>query len=258
MKLAWFTNQRGNLQFGSSEKKDRGGQTVNIPGPTAEETSLAKSNLELSQLQVGQLKQAIADQEAAKSDPLVQQQRQLEEKATSNLLARVTGQAPVLAPEEQARLDEIYANTLRQGQEQLKFAADEAAGQRGMAITDSPIGNEYLRQQGNLISNMGAQKSASALDLGNANAAFTQNLANFTNQLKQQALANRLAIAGQQPASFGLQQNLFGQRLAAAPRSFTGLSSGSQSGYGLGGSDVAGYGQGLYGSKGAGLSSFWS
>ena len=99
---------------------------------------------------------------------------------------------------------------------------------------------------------MEAQRAGASLDLGQSEALFNQSVAQVQNQLRQQALMNRLAMSTAAPAAFGLQQQLFGQRLAAAPRSnvFSGVGQGSQFGYGLSGSDVAGYGAGLGGRGG--------
>ena len=222
-----------NFSFSGSETKQKGEQTLRLPAPTAGEEELRQLNLELAKEQLASLREGRATETTRAASPLATLQSQIEEKATANILALLTGQAPVLTPEEQSRLDLIYGTAQKTGEEDLMRFGQEIAGQRGMTVGDSPIGNELLRQRRLFGENITAQKSASALDLGNAEAAFNANIANFQNQLRQQAFTNRLAIAGLNPASYGLQSQLFGERLQAAPRSFSG--SGSQFGWGAGG-----------------------
>lgn len=189
-------------------------------------------NLELAKIQAGEFLAGLREQEEFRNSPLFATQRAIEQKASENILARLEGRAPILSPEEQGNLDTIYGNTQRQGEQNLSRFAQEIAAARGLAVSDSPIGNEALRQQQEFTSNLGAQKSASAFDLGNASQAFNQQLASFQAQLRQQALANRLSMASNAPASFGFQNSLFGERLGQANRSFTG--SGSNFNWGAG------------------------
>ena len=230
--------------WGGGETKQKGTQTLVLPAATPAEEELRALNAEVMKEQLASLREAKATQAAEAASPLAAQQRLLEEKATANLLARATGTAPVLSPEEQARLDEIYGAARTTGEEDLMRFGEEIAGQRGMTVADSPIGNELLRQRRLFGENLGAQKSAAALDLGNAAASFNASLTSFQNQLKQQAFANRLAIAGMTPASYEMQSQLFGERLATAPRSSTGSGVQSQWGAGLSGQDVYGWGKG--------------
>ena len=241
------------LNFGGSERRDRssgtGTSTTNIqlPEPDPQEARLREINLRLAQIQAGEYLRSLEEDEAFRQSPLFATQRAIEEKASANILARLTGEAPVLSPEEQARLDEIYGNTQREGEESLRRYAEEIAGARGLAVSDSPIGNEALRQHQEFIQNLGAQKAGSAFDLGNAATNFASEQQKFAAQLRQAAYMNRLSFASQQPSSFGFQGGLFGERLAGAPRSFsgsqsgTGSSTGFQWGAGVSGQDVAGY-----------------
>ena len=232
------------FNFGSSTKKEGGTQTLLLPQATAGEQELTGLNVQLAKQQLQAMQQAASQEQARQDDPLTQLQRQVEEKATQNILARLTGQSPVLAPEEEARLNTIYQAAQQQAEQDLTRYATQIAGQRGMRVSDSPIGNEVIRQRGQVGTQLAGQKAASALNLGQAGADFNARLAQFTQGLQQQAFMNRLALGSTSPASFGLQQQLFGQRLAAAPRSFTGTTGLSQYGYGL---DVGSLASGLGG-----------
>ena len=215
------------FNFGSSERRDRGSQTTTIQMPAAspEETELKKLNLELAKRQIAAMDRAETEQAAAGGEPVSQLQKDVQKKALENIYARLTGQSPVLNPEEQARLDTIYNTAKTQGEEALTQYADQLAGVRGMRVSDTPIGGEVLRQRGNLELGLQGQKAASSLDLSQAGADFNARMAEFTGNLRQQAFMNQLALAGTTPASFGLQNQLFGERLATAPRTndFRGL-----------------------------------
>jgi hypothetical protein len=134
----------------------------------------------------------------------------------------------VLSPEAQQRIDTAFGATQSQGETDLMRFAQELAGQRGMRLSDSPIGNEALRQRNIFGQQLAGQKAASELDVGQTEANFDQAIRAFQAQLSQQAFMNRLSLSSGTPASFGLQSQLFGERLAAAPRSMTSFGSGTQ------------------------------
>lgn len=216
-----------------------GKQSQKIPQPTAEEQRLQQLNSQIAELQLQQLQQGIQQQNTSATSSLAQMQAQLEEAATKNLLARVTGQAPILTPEQQASLDQMFNLTSRRATEDLQKFGQEQADMRGMSTADSPIGNEMLRQQRELQEGLAATKTKASLDLGNSQDLFNQNLANFQAQLRQQAYQNRLALASTQPSSFALQNSLLAQRLPFV------TTKGSQWGTGLSGQQVGAAAQGL-------------
>lgn len=220
------------INFGGGSSRSSGTQTVAFPAPGPQEAALRDLNLQLARIQAGEYLRGLQRQQEFEASPTYGMQQDIEKRATQNILARLSGTAPVLSPEEQKRLDEIYGNTQRRGEQDLNRYSQEIAGARGLSVSDSPIGNEALRQQQEFTSNLGAQKAASAFDLGNAGTAFNQAQQAFANQLRQQAYMNRLAFSSQSPASFGFGQSLFGERLAGASRSFNG--SGSTFNYGGG------------------------
>lgn len=237
------------INFGGGSQKQ--GQTVTpqIAGPSPAEQKLQELNLQMAQLQAKQMQDAMDQQNQYATSPQGQQSQQLSDLAQKNLIARLSGQAPVLDPAQQAMLDQAYNATNRQGMEDLSRFSSEQAAQRGLTTADSPIGAEALRQARLFQSDLASKKAASALDLGQTGANFNQSIAQFQAGLQQQAMNNRLALSSAQPASYGMQGNLFAQRLAAAPRSMSGYGNQSQTGYGMNfgqiGQGIGGIGQGL-------------
>ena len=221
------------FQFGSSKQKSQGAQTISLPAATPEETELKKLNLELAKRQIAEMDKASAQQATFETSPTGQAQKELEALATQNLLARAKGTAPVLSPEAQARVSKTFGATQAQGETDLMRFAEELAGQRGLRTSDSPIFNEALRQRNVFGQQLAGQQAASELDVGQTEANFNQALRSFQAQLQQQAFMNRMSLAGQTPASFGLQSQLFGERLAQGNQKFSGSSVGTQWGTGV-------------------------
>lgn len=194
---------------------------INIPGPSALETRQQEQVAELTRLQLDEFRRAQAEREAQAGSPLTAAQGRLEALATEQLLARLEGRAPVLPEAARQRIAQTYGLAQRRGGEALTQAAREAASARGMTIADSPAAADFLRQQRELTEGLESARATSELDVGQTEAAFAQSLAQFQNQLRQQAFMNRMALATGQvaPAGGALMQNLFGQRMAAAPQS---------------------------------------
>jgi hypothetical protein len=235
-----------NFGGGSSRGRESGVTQVIVPEPSPEEKELRRLNLDLARRQIAQLEKIEAEEAARAGSPLGQMQTELETVATRKLLDRLTGRAPVLSPEEQARLDTIFGTAQRRGEESLTKYAREIASTRGLRVSDSPIGNEALRQQRELTEGLGAARAGAELDLGQAETGANEAVAQFQAALRTQAFQNRLALAGFQPPGFGLQQQMFSERFAGAPRSFSGRSRNTWSQWqaGLSGQDV---GSGLQG-----------
>lgn len=242
----WSTlkGERGTFDFSNKKADQQATQQTQIKEASPEEKALQAQNLQIAQMQAEQMRQAAAEQAAFNASPLKATQDQLNQTLANNLLARVNGTQPILSPEQQAQLDQIYNATRQQGSEDLQSSAQQAANQRGLALSDSPVGNEYLRQSRLFDRDLASQKAASALDLGNASANFNAQLHQFQSGLQQQAFANRLALANSSPASYGLAANLFGQRAAGSPTTSTGTSGTTGYNMGVSGQQAAGYAQG--------------
>lgn len=249
------------FNFGGSSSRRRGSEvvSVNLPARTAEEKRLIQLQTELAEIQAAQLRQAAAEADAEKTDPLRLKQRALEEKLTQNLFARVSGTAPVLSPEEQQYLDTIYGTALQRGESDLTRFASNLAASRGMNLTDAPIGSDFLRQRRELGEGLGAQRAASALDLGNAAADFNARLAAFQEGLRQQAFQNRLALGGAQAGFTPFASGLLQERIAG--RGFHGRTTGRGTGSSYGGSisasDIYGLGRGASSLGGGGGYEAW-
>ena len=225
-----------NFGGGSSKQKSQ----VTLPPRTAEETELLDVQRQVAQIQLRQLQQGEADAAAEAASPLRKTQTRVEELATQQLLDRLEGRAPVLPEAAAKRIGQRFDLAQRRGSESLKTFSEELAGMRGMRPTDSPIGGDVLRQQRELTEGLESARAGSELDFGQTEALFAQSLSNFQNQLRQQAFQNRLAMAGVNaaPGALGTMQNLFGQRLAAAPQMQRG--SWNQWQAGISGKDVGG------------------
>lgn len=236
--------ERGNLQFGGGDQRQQQTETRQIAAASPQEQQLQAINLWMAQQQAQQMQAAMEEQNAYAKSPQAMQNAKLQEMATQNLLNRLAGNAPVLTPDQEKMLNEAYASTNRQGMEDLARFAQEQAAQRGMTTADSPVGNEALRQARLFQADLASKKSQSALDLSQTGANFNQSIAQFQAGLQQQALQNRMALSSATPASYGMQNNLFAQRLAAAPRSMSGYGGGNQYGYGA---NFGQFGQGLGG-----------
>lgn len=207
----------GMLGYGASESTSRGrGTTIiqsAVPGRSPEEIRLMDLQSQLAEINLRAAQGAEKEQADRAASPLAKQQQELEAKATANLLARVTGQAPVLSPEEQGYLDTIYGTAQGQGERDIRRFAESLAASRGFTLADAPIGNEALRQQGQLTQSLQGQKAASALNLGTAAADFNARLVAFQDQLRQQAMMNRLNLAGLQGGMTAFGSQLLGERL---------------------------------------------
>jgi hypothetical protein len=231
------------INVGGGSKRDK--VNVNLPqqAPGSGNAELDALNLEIARLSADEYKKAAADRAAYDASPLSATHKAIEEKAAANLLARLTGQAPVLSPEEQARVDTVFGTTQARGEEDLMRFARDLADARGMSTADSPIHDVSLQERRKFGEGMASSKAAAELDLGNTNAIFNQGLMEFQERLRQQAYMNRLALSQIQPGSQAFGNQLFGQRLGAAKR--TGHSNWSTWGAGLSGSDAGGMMQGL-------------
>lgn len=102
-----------------------------------------------------------------------------------------------LTDEDRANIDTIYNEQIRRGSGDILNFANQQAAQRGMKLTDSPIGKDALRAAGDLELGMRGAQAGAYLNKGQANQVFGQELRNFQEQLKQQAFANRAGVSEQ-------------------------------------------------------------
>lgn len=230
------------IQFGggSQEQKQKSQQqgttttTINMPATpeTAGAAELNQLNIQLAKSQIAAQQKALADAQAFSSSPLGQDQAALEAAVTKNLLARINGTAPVLSPEAQARIDTAFNASRVSGEKDINRSFLEDANARGLSITDTAIANAKGSALADFLRGLESAKATSALNVGDTEANFNQGLAQFQAALRNQAAMNRMAMASNSPASFGLANSLFGQGLSTAGRTQTGniFGSGNQSG----------------------------
>src|SRR5262245_55189801 len=105
------------INYGSQKGSTK--SQVIMPQASPQELELQNLNIQLAKSQLDEMNTAKTKQAAYEASPLYQTQQAIEQKASENLLARLTGQAPVLSPEEQARLDQIYDVSQRRGSEDI-------------------------------------------------------------------------------------------------------------------------------------------
>ena len=136
--------------------------------------------------------------------------------ANDNLLARINGTSPILSPQESALLDQMFNAERMRGMEDIETAARNAAGARGMSISDSPIGNDYLSNVRKFQEDMGSRRAQTGLQMRGQNDALNSDLAKFQSTLAQQAFQNRLNLASGGPnLATGMWQGLSNQRLGS-------------------------------------------
>ena len=221
------------ISFGGGSSRHR--QQATIPPPTPEEDEARAIQLQLARRQLAAWDRAQAEDEAWAKSPQGINEKKLQALATQQLLDRLEGRRPVLSAEAEQRIGTQFDLAKRRGTESLQQATAGLAGMRGLRPTDTPIGGDYLKQQGEFLQGLEASRAGSELDVGQTEALFNQQLAQFTAELQQQAFNNRMTMAGgnASPSSQFLMQNLFGQRMAAAPHLSWGSQSGNQWGGGL-------------------------
>lgn len=147
-----------------------------------------------------------------------------------------------VSPEVRELVKKQFQSQRTLGSENIKRAATESAGSRGLTLEDSPIGDPYLRAIALLESQLGGAEAESVLGFGERFGQFRENamqgrtgllesmrkaaraqsflesqsakdfdlnVADFQNRLKQQAFQNRLQLA---TTMGNLGINLSGQR----------------------------------------------
>ena len=116
-----------------------------------------------------------------------------------------------LSPEVLATVQQIYDQQQNQAQQQIQRTAIGAAGSRGLNITDTPIGDPYLRATGESATAIRAAQAQSLLGLREAELARAGGQVSYLDALKQQrSFANPLAFA---QFAGGLGANLYGSRI---------------------------------------------
>ena len=220
---------------------------VNVPGKTPQEEELDAINLEIAKSQREQLRLqgAFENAEAVLASGLAgfedldtptfrgqlqqaatdkAEQRDFTNLINRQLRGRLTGEA-FLTPPEQATLDRMFSSAQARGEEDLLKFGEEIAGQRGMRPSDSPIGNELVRERGRLALGLESAKASSTLDLVQGQKNFEESIRQFQEGLRQQAFENRLSLASTAPLSFNLANQLAQNRFRGISQTTSGQTS---------------------------------
>ncbi len=206
------------VQFGggTKTKPQTTTQTRNVAPMSAQESLLNTINQAVAQQQAQELQRAMQAQQQYEASPLFGQLQGLQGQAATNLQGVMSGQQ-LINPAQQQALQQYYQSIMAPQLAQMQQTASQEAARRGMTISDSPIGGDYLRQLANYNAQMGGQQAGSALQLGQQNQNLYQNVLNFGQQLQQNAAQNRLALSQAQPGSYSFGNQLAQQRIQSAP-----------------------------------------
>jgi len=234
LKYLWslINNERGNVSFGTSTQKRK------VAAASPQEQAIANANAVLAQKQAEDVQRQLAEQQAYAQTPQGQMDAQLLAQAQQNLMGGLNGQA--LNPAQQALINQYYGAQQKLAEQNLRTQGDEIAGRRGMALSDSPIGNDYLRALGDIQTSFGGQRAGAMLNQGNTNQNMALQLAQFQQGLRQQNAQNRLSLSQATTSGLPLQNILQQGRIASAPVT----SQGFQGGLGL--TDIGKLGLGGY------------
>ena len=142
----------------------------------------------------------------------VQRNREIETLAFNQLQQRLTSPTG-LSDIENQRLDTIFGEAAKRGEEDLLQFADELAGGRGLRLSDTPIAAPLLRERQRGLQGLESIRAQTGLDLQSRGLLAAQGLREFQEGLRQQAFQNRFALMGQltqplQSAGIGLQERI--------------------------------------------------
>mgnify|MGYP001565145505 CR=1 FL=1 len=235
------------VQFGggSKTKPQTTTQTRNVAPPTAGEGLLQQVNERLAQAQAQEAMRAMTAQQSYEQSAPYMQAQQLGQQAGGLLQQDMAG-GQLLSSPQQAALQQYFQSIMQPQMEQMRQVAGQEAARRGMTISDSPIGGDFLRNLAGYQAQMGGQQAGQALQLQQNNRGLYQNQMNMGNQLAQNAAQNRMALSQMQPGSFNFGNQLAQQRIASAP--MTSITSGGATSqaprFGIGANDLIGGAQG--------------
>ena len=201
----WIGNESGQIGFGGGGTQQR---KVAMPAPSAAETQAgAAQGQALGQIQTNQA-------------ALDAQNKQLyggtQQAAAGNMQAQIqAGGLGTASPQQLAQIQQMFANPTQQAMTALLQAGQNSAASRGMSLSDSPVNAEYMKQVQLLQGNIAGQEANAGLQYGQQALQNNMQQANFGQNLAQAAQQNRMQLAQGAGAQ---NQQLFGQRLAAAPQ----------------------------------------
>ena len=100
-------------------------------------------------------------------------------------------------PESQKWLDEVFGTEMSEVQRQIDKAATSAAASRGLGLSDTPIGNPYLRTTAEAAQNIFGQKAKASLGMRSEDLARAGGYMTYLDTLKQlKTFQNPMSLAG--------------------------------------------------------------
>lgn len=143
--------------------------------------------------------------------PEEQQRKNWEEQLGAQAQGVLTGGGLNLSPEVLAMVSQIYDQQQNLAQQQIQRTATSAAGARGLNITDTPIGDPFLRATGESAAAIRAAQAQAMLGLRENELSRAGGQVSYLDALKQQrSFANPLAFAN---FAGGLGASLYGSRM---------------------------------------------
>ena len=239
---------------------NQGGRTAEAQARIDDLTAQMGATTDKAELKTlkGQLKTAKKDlkgiaKDAASDFTLTKRAPTAEELQQQEFQKNLTGQyqnellTGNISPEAQSALDTYYGNALNLSQQQIDRSATSAAARRGMSISDTPIGDPYLRYTTENANNIAAAKAQGYLGLRSSELDRAAQYMSYLDAWKQlNKFQNPLAAGGY---ASQLALGMYAPRFGAA--AVTGGAGAAGGGMGIGG--IGGLMQGagsLFGSNG--------
>ena len=175
-------------------------KTIKPPAASPQEQRSIDLSLLLEELGIGQLGYNVV-QKPGGGIELVQRELTPEEEQGAQFEKDLFGRErrallEDISPETRELVGKEFEGARTRGEEDIRRFATELAGQRGLRVSDTPIGGEALRAQERLTSGLRSAEATALLSLADKQRLFGQALREFRENLKQQAFLNRSSIAG--------------------------------------------------------------
>src|SRR3990167_3059989 len=190
--------------------------TVSAGSPGMDEEELTRLGLDVARRQpltLAELERMI-DAAYKGAEPL---RTAMEER----LLGQVHGTVPFITPEQTALLDQSFEGARTQADQDVLRFAETLAGNRGLRLSDTPIGSPALRERARLAGTIASSRASAGIQLAQGQQAFNESVRQFQNKLQNAAMSNRLALGQVRPAGEGMAASLMNFRAATAPRAQT-------------------------------------
>ena len=134
-------------------------------------------------------------------------EKQLEELTGLGLARAKEALSGEYSPETRALVKSAYDPARERGTEDIRQFALELAGEKGLNLSDTPVGGEALRAQERLLSRLSGAEANALINVQGRQQEFALASEEFQENLRQRSLQNRLALAGgSAQAGLGLGQ----------------------------------------------------